>query len=128
MNKTKIAIVVSTVFTLFAVLFWILLPRYSEAAGIVHFLPFRGTKTMDAARQMVFDLHLQHRAEGGEGPGAGACLEAIDSNNRHIKFHVGLGKAVVDADPGAAFSTQELTRELARRIGIPTNSAPLKPR
>jgi len=89
-------------------------------AGIVYFPIHKVTSTIDASRDMHYDLGWTNRSEGGND--SGVTVSSVDQNGKKVSidFENGImgGKATVMVDAGSRYSRSEIATELARRIGV----------
>jgi hypothetical protein len=89
-------------------------------AGIIYFPVHKVTATIDASRDMHYDLGWTSRSEAGSD--SGVTVSSVDQNGKKISidFANGImgGRATVIVEAGSLYSRSEITTELARRIGI----------
>ncbi|MBN1867143.1 hypothetical protein JW916_07595 [Candidatus Sumerlaeota bacterium] len=116
------------VLLILAVAFWS--QRLDAEAGMVRYRSFRlsgGTHFIDAARDMIYDLGWEHRSE--EGTRHGVRLTAIDGNGKRIEFDFRLGlfrrSVLVVPEDGSQYTRSQIATELARRMGVAVDAAPL---
>ena len=107
----------------FGVLPW----RMDAAAGEIRYPFYKSTQTMDTARDMIFDLGWEHCSEGGTRDGV--VFKASDRNGKMVTLDFDcriVGNCVsVKTEAGAEYAAPEITKELARRLGLPVEGAPL---
>jgi hypothetical protein len=118
--------------------------RIDATAGVINFPFYQGTRTMDATREMILAMGWEHRSESGRrerictfGCGHGVKIsnkdyvtfEAADQNGKVVTFKfiynlVGT-KVVVSTEEAFQYSVEDITKELARRIGMRISGDPL---
>ena len=101
--------------------------KLDVAAGIVHYPIHRGTATIDASRDLHYALGWSNRSETGTD--TGVSVSSLDSNGKQVTFdfknHVLSGEATIVVEAGSQYSRLEIATELARRIGLIIDIAPL---
>lgn len=89
-------------------------------AGIVHFPIHKTTATIDASRDIHYDLGWTNRFEGGTE--SGVTVSSVDKNGKKVSIDfensITGGKATVIVEAGSQYSRSEIATELARRIGV----------
>ena len=89
-------------------------------AGIVYFPIHKVTASIDASRDMHFDLGWTTRSEGGND--SGVTVSSVDQNGKKVSIDfensIMGGKATVIVEAGSQYSRSEIATELARRIGV----------
>jgi hypothetical protein len=106
--------------------------RIDAGAGVIRFPFYQGTATMDSARDMIFDLGWTHVSESGtstSGQRTRVTFEALDRQGKTVTlvFTLGLLASQVEiaTDENSEYSRHEVTRELARRLGMRVEARPL---
>ncbi|MFC1453290.1 hypothetical protein ACFLSJ_08115 [Verrucomicrobiota bacterium] len=127
-KKQIVGTLVGMIAVVLVVLTVLIIPKRVDAeAGTIRFPFYQGTPTMDAARDMICALGWQHGSEGGDGKQV--TFRATDRNGKAVAFtftfHLVGTQVLISAEDGAQFPVQEITKELARRIGMSVGGAPL---
>ncbi len=82
---------------------------------------------MDAARDMIFALGWQHGSEGGNGKQV--AFQATDRNGKGVtlnfRYRIIGTRVVISTEDYPQYSPEEITKELARRIGMSVDGDPL---
>ena len=94
--------------------------RIDADAGVIRFPFYQGTPTMDAARDMISALGWEHISESGDGKHV--TFRAADQNGKVVTFdfifNLAGTKVVVSTEEASQYSVKDITKELARRIGM----------
>jgi len=103
-------------------------PKKIDAdAGVIRFPFYKGTSTMDTARDMIFALGWEHISEGGDGKHV--TFRAADRNGKLVTleflFKLVGTKVLISTERDSQYSVEEITKELARRIGMRIHGNPL---
>jgi hypothetical protein len=101
--------------------------RIDPGGGVIHFPFYQGTRTMDAAREMIYALGWQQKSEGGDSKQV--TFRATDRNGKTVSlrfvYHIVGTKVVVTTEQNPQYSVEQITKELARRIGMHVDASPL---
>ncbi len=96
-------------------------------AGTIRFPFYQGTATMDAARDMIFSLGWEHKSEGGDAKHV--AFEAADKNGKTVTFDFmfggGVAEVQISTENDSQYSVEEITKDLAKRLGMRVDGDPL---
>jgi len=119
--KQLIGAVIAVILVALAVFAVLIVPkRIDSRDGVIRFPFYQGTATMDATRDMVYALGWQQKSESGDRQQV--TFRATDRNGKTVSFtfhyHIVGTRVVVSTEEASQYSVEEITRELARRIGM----------
>ncbi len=121
--KTKYVarILIGLFVVLFGTVAITIVPKRMDAnAGVIHFPFYQRTQTMDATRDMIYALGWNHKSEGGNGKKV--TFEAEDLNGKLVTFDfiykIASAKVMISVEDSSQYPAKEITKELARCIGM----------
>jgi hypothetical protein len=100
------------------------LKALDAAGGVVYYPYFRSTAAIDASSEMYADWGWKDIYE--QGSDSDVTISTIDLNGKKvsINFKIKLirSRATIVTEAGSEFTRSEIATELARRIGVPSES------
>jgi hypothetical protein len=103
--------------------------RLDADAGVIRFPIYQGTETMDTARDMIYDLGWEHLSEASTNSGKTITFKAKDAHGSVVTFDFVYGLVTthlaVSTEENPQHTKKQISRELARRIGLHVEGAPL---
>lgn len=124
------------VFIVILALVFVLSTRIDPEGGVITYSIFKGQEVMDTARDMIHELWGSASESGTSFDGGtreAVAFETVDGKNQPVVFAFESrlwtlrGRVRITVAEGAEYSVEEITAELARRLGHKKYSS-LRPR